>query len=51
LANNKAANVFLKIVSVTRDQLLTVKILGDKGAEKMLYLIPQRGFNISVKGK
>jgi hypothetical protein len=41
----------LKIVSMTRDQLLTLRVGGFKGCEKLMNKLDDDSFNIRVKDK
>jgi hypothetical protein len=41
----------LKIVSMTRDQLLTLRVVGPKGYEKLINKIDLDSFNIRVRDK
>ena len=41
----------LKIVSMTRDQLLTLRVVGLKGSEKLINKLDHDSLNIRVNGK
>jgi hypothetical protein len=50
----KGAGAFigsLKIVSMSRDQLLTLRVVGAKGSEKLINYLDIGSLNIRVKGK
>ena len=40
--------VKLRVVSVTRDQMLTLRIVGEKGSQKIVQKIPPQAFKIRV---
>jgi hypothetical protein len=53
-ANNMkkgALLVELKVLTVSRDQFVKLRIVGRKGAEKIIQRIAPDAFNVRVKGK